>query len=307
MLFKRPFMNNFNEDAKTFFRRNGIFEEDFSKIDMNLRRLVDSSLEDSVLESIAIYDDAKKKDIFIGDILGYNYPSSSDIFLSMGDFFDTEGDQYHIRSIGMLELDKEELLKRLAYSFVVEPIQIKEIHDNRYFIDSNGLHRFTVIKLHYIMEKYRGMDDTLLREKYTFPVMARKLDRVKTYLAYLVSILDDGIKVKKYIDEEYRYTGQILVIENGEKKIFSDEAFVLYVRDLIAIYGVDVSNLFRLDNHVEKNDSFRNFLETYFPDLVMEIERFREYKNSCPALADVYEFQSVFGGKEKNFDGVCKS
>lgn len=299
MLYKKPDVYFFNDDAKKFFERNGILLEDLSSILGKERRIVESFELDSITQNVSIYQESTRKSVCVADILGYDYPQSKDIFRSLSDFFDSCGDGYHSRSVGMLKYSSDEILSKLESSFLIEPMRLKEIKDNQYFIDANGMHRFTVLKIHYILEKYRGKDEGELRKKFTIPVVTKRLDIVKTYCAYLMKLMNDTISVRNELDTNYRNTGKALVSEEGsENRVFSDEELIIYTMELIMKYGVDVANLIRLSNAIENNPSFGDFLKVHFSELMDEILKFKDYQTTCTNQWDIYDYKCNFAQKE---------
>lgn len=300
MLYKKTIVSSFNEDAKKFLDRNGILLDSLETMPDEEREIVESFEVDSIVETISIYRESVKKDVCIADILGYDFPFSKDIFESLSAFFDSFGDGYHSRSVGMLEYSSDEVLSKLERSFVLEPMRLKEIKENKYFIDSNGMHRFTVLKIHYLLEKHRGKEEMMLRKKYMIPVVSKKLDLVKTYCAYLIHLIDDTILISNALDDNYRNTGNALVSDlEGNKRVLTDQELVSYTMEVIVQNGVNVANLIKLSNMIEKNFSFYEFLKTYFSELANEIERFKVYKAKRSTPWDVYDFECYFNKKEE--------
>lgn len=165
-----------NKSNEVFLKRNGINPEEVSK-------KVDCVIysQDRLNPIVSEYGFLIPKGIgqvSVVDIVGYysdsRRNSGRSIFETMDDFFDSEGDGYHSRSIGMLEYDNDNILNSLNYSFNFEPITVCETGENgKYTIYTNGLHRFTVLKTLCLKELADADGDEQkieeIKRKYTIP------------------------------------------------------------------------------------------------------------------------------------------
>lgn len=296
MLFKKPKniyqSPSYNLETTEFLRKNSISIVDIPKI---TERIIEPKDIDSVLEEKVISTEEVSTTISIADILGYDSPRKRDIFESISEFFDNQKDGYHKRSIGMLNYTPDNIMSGLASAFITEPIKVREVEPGRCFISGNGMHRFTILRIMYLIEKYRGTDIEKLREKYTIPVILNKVDKIKTYCSYLISVFYDNIHVYSEIDKDHHKTDKVEVINSATKteSVLTDEELIIYTTELLRDINLDIPKLLSLSKHVEKSPSFYEFLNTYFKDLLIEIERFIDYKNSCTNPLDLHDYKTT--------------
>ncbi len=302
MLFKRPSVYFYNEDTLKFFERNGLTLDDVDMMSVNDREIIEPKDVDSSLEVAALYDEESAGIVSIADVLGYDSPLRKDLFESISEFFDSNGDGYHSRSVGMMEYSSDEVVSKLNQSFNIEPIKVKEVAEGKYFIDANGMHRFTILRAHYLFDKNRGLlSEEELKRKYEISVITKKLDRVKTYCAFLLKIVDSNLYISSDLDDSYRKTGKIRIVDDktNDKRILSDEELIFYTTEVLMSRGLDVSILWKMAKYVENNQSLSDFLMNYFNQLYNEIARFIEFKNSITNFFDISEFQISEEFKEK--------
>jgi len=55
----------------------------------------------------------------------------------------------------MLDYSSEEIIEKLSSSFNDEPICVQEIDKGKYAISTNGMHRYSVLRAHYLLELQR--------------------------------------------------------------------------------------------------------------------------------------------------------
>ncbi len=181
------------------------------------------------------------KHISIADIVGHNRKTQGSLVYDLSDYFDRDGCGYCSRSLGLLQIGTEELMDKLADSFIYDPIQIDEFDKNIYGIGSNGMHRFHVIKMHYLAELLKNPQAAEdLREKYTFPVKAVDLDFTKTYSRYLIETLCPmRFRFETEYDESWTQTGRVIISEkknNGKSRAFTDAELVDFTRSAMDTY-----------------------------------------------------------------------
>ena len=96
------------------------------------------------------------KKVCIADIEGYNYAfmnlDNKNIINNMPFFYDEEKDGYATRSLSLLDITSQDIIDKLEYSFKRDPICLNEADEGKYVIGTNGLHRYHVIKAHYLKE-----------------------------------------------------------------------------------------------------------------------------------------------------------
>lgn len=288
MIYHRLFNQTYNQDILEFFKRNNIAEDTLERIPNNI--LTEPKEIDSIIEFKALYDEEESTKVSIADIIGYEYPKKKNIFASLNDFFDSKGDTYHSRSVDMLSYSSDSIIDSLSRSFIIEPIKVKEIN-NQFFIDGNGLHRFTILRIFYLLENNKqklSLDE--IRKKYTIPVIAKKLDKIKTYCAFLIELINENSYVRSDLDENYHKTGLVEIKQDNNTIKLTDEELIIYVTELLSKTDLDVKTLLRISRHYEINESFASFLKIHFQDIIPEIEAFIRYKNNCQNPYDIYDY-----------------
>ena len=268
------------ECNKRFLERNGISIEDIcSRIDCHIYNNME------INPIVSSYEFQTKKGtemISIADIVGYDTEYRDvipNIFLSMDSFFDDRGDGYHTRSVGMLDYDKENIIEKLKRSFEIEPISLIETGEGTYTIFSNGLHRYTLLRILYLSEAANANGDkeklAELAKKYTIPADVTGVDLDKTYCKYLlnrVTATDDEwrvMDVKTEYDARYRATGNVVVeYANKEKDVLSNELLLLLTKERIAEDETFKENFSELQRMYDKYLSFRQFIDEKFSTLI---------------------------------------
>lgn len=217
-----------------------------------------------IISNYGLTYDEQNAIVHIGDIIGHNSFENSYLSDSLDKLFDERGDGYHTRSLGMLEYSSDEIMDKFASSFVSEPIKLCEVENCKYLVSSNGLHRWTVLRYHYLSELNKGA--TGLSKKYNIPVVYTKVNLNKTYCNYLLHILS-GYQVWNDFDEHYKMTDNVVVI-------FSDKRYKIYEDELILL----TKEVF-LNSLDEKNINFDEIIYFY-----NNIESFRNFINNSLCL-----------------------
>ncbi len=161
-----------------------------------------------------------QKEVCIGDVLGNDTnQNSGNIFRSMDEYFDENGDGYHTRALGMLELSTENAMQQLRDSFQYEPMGCAHVENGKYVIMTNGLHRFMVLKILYLKEiqDAKGNKEKInqIREKYTIPMRVIYINSNKAYCKYLLEKTNPlWIDKCKIIDEKQDIDEEGNTIEN---------------------------------------------------------------------------------------------
>ena len=244
----------------------------------------------------------KKTRISIADILGYEYESQGltgqDFIYNMSNFFDIEGSGYQARSISMLEYSTDEIVDKLKPSFSREPMKIIEADKGgKYVIGDNGLHRYHVLKAHFLKEMFAlSLDDkegyNALKEKYTFDVSLCELDFTKTYSSYILKKIANfkGESIPYFsaeLDQDYNYTGKLKITtsEPENELVLNDEQLIKFVQDRFNEYINDKS----ISSHEKQDvlslimvnyemfDSFREYCDKNLPELV----RLKDKEDVC--------------------------
>ena len=197
------------------------------------------------------------KNISVADIIGVDHFKyrfhGQNILESFNMFFKKEGEGYQQRALGLLEYKSgKELLDALQKDGrSTSDMRVEELEDGTYMIVTNGLHRFTILRFHYLLDSMKKeKSEEELREIYKIPVLLeQKLDLKKTYINYLTR------RVLGYISN--------ICFDNEEDKIT-----IYYSND----------NTPTITNENDLMSVIRNSIDTLHPGMLME---FSEYYNKC--------------------------
>ena len=214
-----------------------------------------------------------KELVSIADIIGYDYgwrELTNNLANNFSNFFG-EGSSYQTRSNGMLNYSNEEIIEKLYQSFKNEPMKILELDNGRKVVSSNGMHRYTVLRLHYISElqKVKGNKEAEdnLKSKYEIPVEITKVDLLKTYCRFMIKMVSqDSIYVSNHYDEKYKRTGKTELSNGKENIILSDEELLDYTKNLIKNIPNEMIEWFinKINVCSENYSSFKLFIDTNF-------------------------------------------
>jgi hypothetical protein len=266
-------MELINEDVVRFIEKNNINLENF--INSKESYIYNPSEIDLVILKYGFYYDRINAIVSVADIYGYNRSSEqqSNIFLSLSDYFDSYGDEYHSRSIGLLDYSSDEIMEKLKSSFISEPIVVKMISDNKYVISTNGLHRYTVLRAHFLNESYgigkESEEFRKINKKYEIPVILSNVDLIKTYSKFL--LMNNPIfkgTIRAEYDTSYCYTGNVILeLSSGQKKVFNDTDLINLVKQIVSL--TDLEDYFKLIfSYYVQSNSFREFIKNNLPELV---------------------------------------
>ena len=259
------------------------------RLNIDIKKFI--SLDESVIEEpkyinpltyrYGITAEVEKTNISIGSVVGYDtwnqdsiYHHRKNVLLSMGDFFGDRNDGYHTRSLGMLDYTSEEIVPKLQNSFEVEPMILDEVDDGKYCISTNGMHRYTILRIHYLLDKLKNkIPDNELDKKYSIPVKVKKKDYFKTYCNYLLSLLDNNIDyVSAHLDNNYNYTGLVKVsFKDGTQKIMNDIELKVLVKE--SIKNINDNSLYLISYNYDNYQTFKYFIDTNFEELKVLIMR----------------------------------
>ena len=181
-----------NDTVREFFKFLDVDPDAIASLEKS--KIKNANSVNPILFNWAIYKPGYPfKPISIEDIVGHDRRTQGSLVYDLQNYFDRDGDGYYKRSVSLLNINSEELMNKLANSFMGDPVHVNEYDENVYGIGSNGLHRFHVIKMHYLTELLRDPQaERELRKKYTFPVKVTSLDFTKTYSSYLINSLYPG-------------------------------------------------------------------------------------------------------------------
>ena len=233
----------------------------------------------------------KKKKVCIADIEGYNYAfmnlDNKNIINNMPFFYDEEKDGYATRSLSLLDITSQDIIDKLEYSFKRDPICLNEADEGKYVIGTNGLHRYHVIKAHYLKElSILNKNDTKsiekLKEKYTFETLVSEVDFYKTYSSFLLQTIarfqDRNIDVSSDYDMYTGLTGNVVFknYDEGIQTVLDDEKLGLALKDSLENFLTDKSipkkkfkEFFEIIKDAQENyASFNKFCEENLKEFI---------------------------------------
>ena len=255
----QKFLETMNVDIEKF----NLLEESQIKNDKDVN---------AIISRFSFFKPKKEnKKISIADVVGYDYGWRSleggSIINNLSGFFDKNGDSYHSRSVSMLDIPQGEVIKQLEYSFKKEPICLIEVDSGKYIIGNNGMHRFHVIKMHYLNELSKlNPHDTAsikkLREKYSFNSNVSEVDFVKTYSAFMLSLLDQNLKLESHYNKDWQLTDKVNLINFQN----SDEKIILTNDQLIEMVNKKMKQFLKTASRKERgqfNDKIKTAYENF--------------------------------------------
>lgn len=272
-----------NDDIERFFSKNGI--NPIELVQISTARIQAPDEVNYIVAQYCFRKPNEIRNISIADIVGYDYmwrKINPYIAYSLDSFFNSKGDGYHSRSVGLLDYTSDNVMDKINFEY--ERIVVDEMGDNKYVISTNGLHRYTVLRILYLNEclHARGNNEKLakLREKYTIPVSSNGVDLFKTYSKYILMRFPCGVKdiEKEYDRDKWGYTGRLVIEQNDKEQIVikSDQELLEFVTSKASIINQNISDL---QWDYDKYPSFRNFLEEYYSgclNVATLMEKFNE-------------------------------
>ncbi|MBQ8219265.1 MAG: hypothetical protein IJZ79_05875, partial [Bacilli bacterium] len=267
----------FNDDVMQFLIDKNIDIDGIMK--MEEAKLCDSSMR-SIISEYVISDGSEISYISVADIIGHLKISGKNILSTMNNFFDSKQNSYYTKSITMLDYNNgKEMIYGLEHYvgqdgierniFLSEPMCVEEIKDGKFIITSNGLHRFTLLRIHYLNELLKSNSDiSKLKEKYMIPVKIEKVNYFKTYSNYILSLLNDDISFISNVSNQDRTMSDEMEIcfENQANKIVNKSQLMSLVKDTL-------DNVSEYDKKIilrrYKTDIyFKNYLDDNFSEFV---------------------------------------
>lgn len=252
---------------------------------------------DTIYEDLQIYNEREINSIIadykldgqtsteivcIADILGYDYSwkgLSNNLAKNFHGFFGNQ-DSYHSRSLGMLKYGSNDIIEKLSRSFTSEPIKTLELEDGKKVISVNGLHRYTLLRIHYINElnKVKGNEDKEeeLKQKYSIPIEVTKVDLLKTYCNYIISfVTHDSVYISNEYDDNYKRTGKVKLSSKNETITLDDAQLIEYTKKIIRSLPQYIEELLINDINIscEYYNSFKLFIDTYFSEEIILLSK----------------------------------
>ena len=263
-----------NNTMEQFFKDHNI---DFYKlVTQESSHIFNTKEIDEIVADFGMEGQEETKDISIADIIGYN-PSNENIeniFLDSGYLFDENGSTYQSRSCDLLKIPSENIIQKLIESFKKDPIIVQHIHDNNNIIVTNGLHRYTVLRLHFLNESF-GLDPESeeyesIKQKYTITAKIKNVDLIKTYSRFILSNNKSlSFSLHTDYDEKYNSTGKVIRRFKDAEEILTDEELIACVRDT-TLSNPDKEFNDLIINYQYLCENFYKFIDTYLPELAIK-------------------------------------
>lgn len=112
---------------------------------------------------------------------------------------DGESYDYFSRANGPLDYSPDEIRTILDKGLQNGSINVKELEKKRYLINSNGIHRFLMLKLAYLYEQQQGVED--IQQKFSIPATIIKCDFIKSYCYFLLARYS-GVDIDRMYNQE---------------------------------------------------------------------------------------------------------
>ena len=147
---------------------------------------------------------------------------------------------------------------------------VREIEDGKYIISSNGLHRFTVLRFHYLLDCMKNeKSEEELREMYKIPVrLTSKTNFKKTYCNYLIQKANPDISfISFYCDAN---TSTIYYDSKDESETVDEEELLDLARK--SVDTLDSDSLSEVQHFYDKFESFHNFMDKCVPNFSDELD-----------------------------------
>jgi hypothetical protein len=186
----------------------------------------------------------------------------------------------------MLEYSSEEVVDKLRRSFITDPMYVNECGENSYEIGQNGMHRYHILKFHYLKERLGISPDDVdaivaLDEKYKVDYQVKHVDYTKTYCAYFLDRVKqcDRILVENEVIDREK-TGNSIVTQvigkESKEQIMDDDSLVNVTRDLLLRFldspiPQAQSYLSSWEGYLAGTESFKEFLSIKMPEVLEKI------------------------------------
>lgn len=233
-----------------------------------------------IVAKYGIFDFIEKETVIsIADLVGHDHLDKSryngtNILHTFKEFFDEKGDGYHTRALSLLEYKTgSQLLEALEKrNNDTKDMNVILVENGKYVISSNGLHRFTILRFHYLLDCMKNeKSEEELRELYQIPVNMQGITNFKkTYCNYIIQKANPEI-IRVYFDSSkdeitFLYKSYDISEKINEEKLFS------IIKECVD--KLDSSALSEILYFYNTYSSFHEFVDKYVPELLgkMEIE-----------------------------------
>ena len=277
----------------TFLRRNAIVDiQDFiAKSNFKIDGL-QTNISNSEI-SCSEFGELEEKTIPLSQILGFsesNLKIDKSFFSNFSNFFDSRSsEQYHNRSISMLDYSINDIMQKLSTSFDEEPINTISI-DGKYYISSNGLHRFMTLKLYYALELYQGKTREDLDKKYMIKVNNKELDVFGLFARYFGENFVPSIEYRKDVTEKQwleEVKERLAKIDDTNYQSLisrfcftrfinndSGELTIKYLFEYFPNIATDIFKYLIMTNNYEHTVNIINCVKKYYPSYENELIQF---------------------------------
>ena len=127
------------------------------------------------------------------------------------------------------------------------------------------MHRVNLLKVHYLNEckNCSNRDEIVnLNEKYIIDVIVEKLDVIKTYSKYILSLVDRNLLIEDELDDRYKKTGNVIMYDDNEAyRVYNNAKLVEYVKNRIGELKNVESNI-ELIQLYKSDEYFKDYLKT---------------------------------------------
>lgn len=255
--------NTLNNVIIDFCERNGISKSDLDKIyESDMIKNNKLTRINPIVHTYGIRDISgpEEKDVLVSDIIGFEpYNDKSNLFEILNTCYSDNNNSYGIRANDKLRLSKEEMLKEMESTLSYEPITLDEI-EGKLLVSHNGCHRASILKLLYIDEALKGINEQDLNEKYKFKGKVSKYDMTMTYMNYMLQMMGAVDYIKIEYNEMGKPTGNYEIVTDTKTSATRDDVINLFNEALRKNPDkVDLSSI----NMYASIPSFKDFLKEY--------------------------------------------
>ena len=266
------------DNVNGFFNKNNVNIEAISKIpESHIYNIYDYY---SIISKYIIYNDPKLTEKSIADIVGIvsepNDYDKENVANNLKLYFSKHTDNitnYNNRADKMLDYSSNNIMSGLYDSFKKEPMVIVNIENGDALISENGMHRYHLLRIHYLNELIKTSNDIekeRLREKYIIPVKMETIDLFKTYSNFLLGLSGLPIYLSKERNEKLEQTDKVVLHYNNKEYPLTDEQLLDFLSKNINRIMDRRDTINRLCKHIP---SFNEYISVYFPELVKEKEK----------------------------------
>ncbi len=228
-----------------------------------------------IISKYGVFDQIDETyEVSVADLLGHDgiincgSYKGTNILYTFENFFKIHGDSYHTRALGLLDYQSgEQLLAELqSRNNDTLDMRIRKIENGKYIVSGNGLHRFTVLRFHYLLDLMKNQKTKEeLRELYKIPV---KLDSVanlkKSYCNYFIQKANPNISC---ISFDYKQDAIIIYYKSGEQSPVLNEEKLLSLA-VESVHMLDDNSLKEVSYFYHSCQSFKEFIDKYIPNVL---------------------------------------